>query len=155
MIRAVFYSFEILLIFSGLILVEYTWIYEFQYFQVGAFVAITFCFLIDLILNMVAFGVTCTLKDSEFAIEAFLQVCGWILSLLFLVETLKDKLALQEQMIDAMTLGLIIRNIRILNYMLELKDFRMIVETFKKFSSPFASMMLTLYVIMFIYAIIG
>ena len=84
-----------------------------------------------------------------------MQVCGWILSLLFLVETLKDKLALQEQMIDAMTLGLIIRNIRILNYMLELKDFRMIVETFKKFSSPFASMMLTLYVIMFIYAIIG
>ena len=54
-----------------------------------------------------------------------------------------------------MTLGLIVRNIRILNYMLELKDFRMIVETFKKFSSPFAAMMLTLYCIMFIFAVIG
>ena len=104
---------------------------------------------------MIAFGVKCTLKDTEFAIEAILQVCGWMLSLFFLIETLNDKLALQEKLIDGMTLGLIIRNIRILNYMLELKDFRMIVETFKKFSSPFASMMLTLYVIMFIYAIIG
>ena len=50
---------------------------------------------------------------------------------------------------------LIIRNIRILNYMHELKDFKMIVATFKKFSTPFASMMLTLYTVMFVFAVIG
>ena len=50
---------------------------------------------------------------------------------------------------------LIIRNVRILNYMHELKDFKMIVATFKKFSSPFASMMLTLYTVMFVFAVIG
>lgn len=37
----------------------------------------------------------------------------------------------------------------------ELKDFKMIVATFKKFSSPFASMMLTLYTVMFVYSVIG
>ena len=79
----------------------------------------------------------------------------WALPIIFVIETLKNKLGLQEKIINTMTLGLIVRNIRILNYMLELKDFRMIVETFKKFSSPFAAMMLTLYCIMFIFAVIG
>merc|ERR1719232_1849945 len=50
---------------------------------------------------------------------------------------------------------LIVRNIRLLNYMLELREFRVLVTTFKNFSSPFASMMLTLYCVMFIYAAIG
>ena len=39
--------------------------------------------------------------------------------------------------------------------MYELQDFEMIVATFKKFSVPFASMMLTLYTVMFVFAIIG
>ena len=50
---------------------------------------------------------------------------------------------------------LITRKIRILNYFHELKDFEMIVATFKKFSVPFASMMLTLYTVMFVYSVVG
>ena len=39
--------------------------------------------------------------------------------------------------------------------MYELKDFKMIVATFMRFSAPFASMMLTLYTVMFFFAVLG
>ena len=60
-LRAIFFSLQMLLIFTGLILVEYTWVNAFKYIQVGAFSTISLVFFIDLVLNMLAFGVAETL----------------------------------------------------------------------------------------------
>ena len=61
-----------LLIFTGLILVEYTWVNAFKYVQVGSFSIISLIFFIDLVLNMLAFGFTETLKKWEFLYESIL-----------------------------------------------------------------------------------
>ena len=141
------------IVFSGLILVEYTYINAFEFTQVSAVVLVTLCFLVDMILNVLAFGIKATFKDLEFVLEAILQVTTYGLVIYFFIRTIDNKD--EAKVIDIMTLLLISRNLRLINYMLELKDFRMIVATFKKFSSPFASMMLTLYCIMMIYAVLG
>ena len=54
-----------------------------------------------------------------------------------------------------MIVVLIFRSLRAINYMLEFRDFQMIVTTFKNFAGPFSSMALTLYMFMQIYAVIG
>ena len=54
-----------------------------------------------------------------------------------------------------MIVVLIFRSLRAINYMLEFRDFQMIVTTFRNFAGPFSSMALTLYMFMQIYAVIG
>ena len=54
-----------------------------------------------------------------------------------------------------MVIVLIIRTLRLLNYMFELKDFQIMASTFKNLSAPFASLMLTFYCVMFFYAVVG
>ena len=54
-----------------------------------------------------------------------------------------------------MIVVLIFRSLRAINYMLEFRDFQMIMTTFKNFAGPFSSMALTLYMFMQIYAVIG
>ena len=50
---------------------------------------------------------------------------------------------------------LLLRQLRLLTLLWELQDFRKITETFKRFSMPFLTCMLSLYSVMFFYAIIG
>ena len=50
---------------------------------------------------------------------------------------------------------LLLRQLRLLSLFWELKDFRKITETFKRFSMPFLTCMLSLYSVMFFYAVIG
>ena len=47
-----------------------------------------------------------------------------------------------------MIVVLIFRSLRAINYMLEFRDFQMIVTTFRNFAGPFSSMALTLYMFM-------
>ena len=48
-----------------------------------------------------------------------------------------------------------LRYLRLLTYAAELTDFLKIVETFKRFSTPFGHMLATLYTVMFVFAVIG
>lgn len=50
---------------------------------------------------------------------------------------------------------MLLRNLRLMSLLWELEDFRKIVETFKRFSSPFATIMFSLYSVMFFYAVLG
>ena len=119
------------------------------------FVIVTICFLVDLILNLFAFGFSQTFKNWEYIIESILQVVSWILPVCFVIRSIQSLESLQETYIDYMVIVLIIRSLRLLNYMFELKDFQIMARTFKNLSAPFASMMLTFYCVMFIYAVVG
>ena len=74
-----------LLIFTGLILVEYTWVNAFKYIQVGAFSIISLVFFIDLVLNMMAYGVAETLKKWEYLYESILQIFCWVTPIWFTI----------------------------------------------------------------------
>ena len=112
-------------------------------------------FLIDMVLNIAGYGFKKTFKNWEYVLEIILQCLAWFFAGFFLDEIIHQNNFLQERLIDFQCLLLIARNMRLLNYMYELKDFKMIVQTFQRFSVPFASMMLTLYTVMFFFAIIG
>ena len=147
------------MVLTGLILFESSsWFLYLFFFKWVNFVLLSLYFLVDLSLNIFAFGFLKTLRNWEYALEILLQVAVWILVLFYTIKcATKDNCdrAVRENCAGFMILVLIIRKVRLLNYMLELREFRVLVTTFKNFSSPFASMMLTLYCVMFIYAVIG
>ena len=152
---AIIYSAQFILFLSALIMVAHNIMPEFDFHWTIATMVVNLTFLIDLIFHIACFGWLRTAKSLEYIVEVIMQCLAWSFATVFLISSMHHNNAGQSYFVNFQCLVLIARNIRLMSYMNELKDFKMIVATFKKFSSPFASMMLTLYTIMFIYAVIG
>jgi len=116
---------------------------------------ITFIFCADMIFHIVCFGWKETVTHWEYIIELILQLAAWTAIGFYCVYEYRGEQHRQGEVVKVQCIVLVARHLRLMSYTGELKDFQMIVATFTKFSVPFASMMFTLYTVMFFYAVIG
>ena len=116
-------------------------------------IVINSIFLLDLIFHIIIYGLKRLItKKAEYLCEFLLQIVAQILTILYLV-TINGKMEMRITRIFSIVL--LLRQLRLLSLFWELKDFRKITETFKRFSMPFLTCMLSLYSVMFFYAVIG
>lgn len=109
-------------------------------------------FLLDLIAHIVFLGFkSLMVKNKEYLCEFVLQIAAQIITILFAIFE-HDK---RVKIIRMLSITMLLRNLRLMNLLWELEDFRKIVETFKRFSSPFGTIMFSLYSVMFFYAVLG
>ena len=110
-------------------------------------------FLVDLIFNCALFGFKWALKNKkELLLEVFLQF-GAITStaIFYCTSSFKE----QVYTINMLCIVLMLRYLRLLTYVAELTHFTKILETFKRFSTPFGHLLATMYTVMFFYIVIG
>ena len=69
---AVVYSFQFILFLSALILVSNNMLEDFDFHWTAACMVLTLFFLVDLLLNLVCYGLLATLKKWEYVVEIIL-----------------------------------------------------------------------------------
>ena len=119
---------------------------------VAGAVAVNALFLVDLIVHCLLFGFKQVIKQrKDYLLECVLQVGGLAAAVIFCAAGFGQKLTA----VSFLAVVLMLRYLRLLTYAAELADFLKIVETFKRFSTPFAHMLATLYTVMFLFSVIG
>ena len=109
-------------------------------------------FLLDLIAHIIFFGFGRLMKkNKEYLWEFILQIGAQFVTVLFII--FRD--SRDVKITRFLSIIMLLRNLRLMSLLWELADFRKIVETFKRFSMPFATIMFSLYSVMFFYAVIG
>ena len=118
---------------------------------IGA-VSVNALFLTDLIFHCLLFGFKKVIKlRLDYLLECVLQVSGIIATTIFYTMDFRQR----ATAVDFLCIILMLRYLRLLTYVAELADFLKIVETFKRFSTPFAHMLATLYTVMFFFSVAG
>ena len=118
---------------------------------VGA-VVINALFLTDLVFHCVLFGFKKVIKQkTDYLLECVLQVGAITSTVIFYTMGFQQKVTT----VSVLCVILMLRYLRLLSYAAELTDFLKIVETFKRFSTPFGHLLATLYTVMFFFSIIG
>ena len=118
---------------------------------VGA-VVVNALFLTDLIFHCLLFGFKQVIKQKkDYLLECVLQAGAITSTVIFYTLGFRQKVAT----VSFLCIILMLRYLRLLTYAAELADFRKIVETFRRFSTPFAHMLATLYTVMFFFSVVG
>ena len=124
-----------------------------EYVETPAFV-LSGVYLIDLIANMLTLKFKVILKTRKFLVlEIFLQISYWTTFFIDIaVKTGEDSNLARFTRINAIFM---IRNLRVLDLLAELKEFQIIITTMKSLTAPIISKLLFLYVVFYLYAIVG
>ena len=111
--------------------------------------------LIDLVLHFVFYGARSILKlKKEYIYEILLQSVFWLCLIIYLsVDELEINAMIH--LVNIMSLVFFFRLPVVVVLLMELKDFRVIIETGIRFFSPFMSVLFSLYLILFAYSEIG
>ena len=109
-------------------------------------------FFLDLVMHVVLNGVRRLARTRrEYILEAVLQCLSVICALVFYF------VGIHARIVTCKVLAIIVlfRLLRLIVYLEELEDFKMIMETFRRFSAPFFTVMVSLYTVCFEFAIVG
>ena len=124
-----------------------------EYVETPAFV-LSGVYLVDLIANMITLKFKVILKTRKFLVlEIFLQLSYWTTFFIDIaVKTGEDSNLARFTRINAIFM---LRNLRVLDLLAELKEFQIIITTMKSLTAPIISKLLFLYVVFYLYAIVG
>ena len=124
-----------------------------EYVETPAFV-LSGVYLVDLIANMITLKFKVILKTRKFLVlEIFLQISYWTTFFIDIaVKTGEDSNLARFTRINAIFM---LRNLRVLDLLAELKEFQIIITTMKSLTAPIISKLLFLYVVFYLYAIVG
>ena len=86
---AVIFSVQFTLFLSALIMVSNNMIADFDLHWTVACSVLNLFFLIDVLLNLICFGVKATFKQWEYFVEVILQSLAWVFSILFLISQIE------------------------------------------------------------------
>ena len=117
-----------------------------------AALAVNSLFLVDLVVHIIVYGVKKLFKTNyEYILEAVLQVFGLAAVIGFFCTGIHGR----NVTIKMLNLIILFRQLRLIRFFMELRDFKMIISTFERFSTPFAVVLCSLYTVCFEFAIVG
>jgi two pore calcium channel protein len=115
-------------------------------------ISINMGFLVEFILHFVAFEARWVLgQKTVLYIEIFCQ----LLNIISIVYFLSDEFSETLEGVKFVCIIFFIRSFRVVTLLSELENFEVIFNTFHRFTTPFATMCLTMYTVFFVYANIG
>jgi len=121
-------------------------------YWVGFTILINSYFLLELILYFLVFKFTWIWKEKRsIYFELLLQTIAIYADTLFLDSYFADT----ERAISLCCIVFLLRTLRLLHLLTEIRHFKMIIGTFMKFNMSFFTMILTLYTVFFIFTEIG
>lgn len=124
-------------------------------FRYILFYSITFVFLCDLILWVVVHGPKGVLKHKMYILEVLLQLTvAWEIYISITIGT-GDNFNSILNPSDALSLTLLLRCVRLIEFFTEIEDFAIIRQTSNGFQKTFFSLLMALFLVFYVYAGIG
>ena len=110
-------------------------------------------FLVDIILQISVYGFIWVMKKKvEYILEAVIQIVACVCVIMYWVNPTFVK---ATSTVDTLCILMLLRNLRIVHLLTEIKDFDLIIETFKKFASPMIHMLFTMYTVASFFCVLG